>query len=56
MANFDLYPHTPSAAAGWTFVTLFALGGLIHLVLMFPLRTWYFLPLILGCAGMATSS
>lgn len=50
-ADFDLYPYTPSSAAGWTFLILFSISGVVHLVLSIPLRTWFFIPFILGCAG-----
>ncbi|KAF1961704.1 putative RTA1 domain protein [Byssothecium circinans] len=52
-ADFDLYPYTPSAAAGYAFLILFAGGGFVHLCMMFPLRAWFFIPFILGCAGEA---
>lgn len=50
-ADFDLYPYTPSATAGYAFLALFAVGGFVHLCMMFPLRAWFFIPFILGCAG-----
>lgn len=50
-ADFDLYPYIPSAALGYAFLVLFSLGGLAHLGYLFFLRTWYFFPFILGCAG-----
>jgi hypothetical protein len=50
-ADFDLYPYHPSATAGYVFLVLFALGGLTHFIMMIPLRSWFFIPLILGCVG-----
>ncbi|OAG11398.1 putative RTA1 domain protein [Paraphaeosphaeria sporulosa] len=52
-ADFDLYPYTPSASAGYAFVALFSLGGLVHLCMLIPLRAWFFIPFMLGCAGEA---
>ncbi|GME56371.1 putative RTA1 domain protein [Neofusicoccum parvum] len=52
-ADFDLYPYNPSAAAGYAFVVLFGIGGAVHLVFVWPLRAWFFIPLILGCVGEA---
>jgi hypothetical protein len=50
-ADFDLYPYTPSATAGYAFLVMFAIGGLTHFVMMIPLRSWFFIPFILGCVG-----
>ena len=50
-ADFDLYPYTPSAGAGYAFLILFAIGGLIHLIMLIPLRSWFFVPFVLGCVG-----
>ncbi|KAJ4347283.1 uncharacterized protein N0V89_011223 [Didymosphaeria variabile] len=52
-ADFDLYPYRPSATAGYAFVALFGLGGLVHLCMLIPLRAWFFIPFVLGCAGEA---
>ncbi|KAJ4303388.1 hypothetical protein N0V90_002281 [Kalmusia sp. IMI 367209] len=30
-ADFDLYPYTPSAPAGYAFLVLFGIGGVVHL-------------------------
>ncbi|KAF2184002.1 RTA1-domain-containing protein [Zopfia rhizophila CBS 207.26] len=53
IANFDLYPYVPSAAAGWTFVVLFGIVAVVHLAFMITLRSWFFIPFILGCIGEA---
>ncbi|KAH6875791.1 RTA1 like protein-domain-containing protein [Alternaria rosae] len=52
-ADFDLYPYTPSAGAGYAFLILFAIGGLTHLIMLIPLRSWFFVPFVLGCVGEA---
>ncbi|PYI34532.1 putative RTA1 domain protein [Aspergillus indologenus CBS 114.80] len=52
-ASFDLYAYNPSAAAGWAFVVIFALGAAVHLFLIFRLRAWFFTPFLLGCIGEA---
>ena len=59
-APFDFYPYNPSGIAGWIFVVLFGIGSLVHVVIMFPYRAWFFIPFILGCIsenkyGSATS-
>jgi hypothetical protein len=51
LAPFDLYPYNPSNIAGWVFVVIFGIGAVVHFVLMFPLRAWFFIPFILGCIG-----
>ncbi|KAJ5122452.1 RTA-like protein [Penicillium atrosanguineum] len=44
----DFYPYAPSATAGYAFMALFGLVTVVHLVLMFPFRAAYFIPLVLG--------
>ncbi|CAH0038272.1 unnamed protein product [Clonostachys solani] len=46
--NVIYYPYVPSAGAGYAFLVLFGLVTLVHIVLMFKTRTWYFIPMILG--------
>lgn len=46
--NVIYYPYVPSAGAGYAFMVLFGLVTLVHAVLMFKTRTWYFIPMILG--------
>ncbi|THW10909.1 putative RTA1 domain protein [Aureobasidium pullulans] len=53
LAPFDLFPYNPSATAAWTFLVLFAIVGVVHIVYMFILRAWFAMPLILGCVGEA---
>ncbi|CAG5182889.1 uncharacterized protein ALTATR162_LOCUS10385 [Alternaria atra] len=52
-ADFDLYPYTPSGPAGYAFLVLFAIGGFTHLIMLIPLRSWFFIPFVLGCVGEA---
>lgn len=42
------YPYTPSEAAGYLFLALFAAATITHIGLMFWHKTWYLIPLILG--------
>jgi len=51
LADFDLYPYNPSATAGYSFVVLFGIAALVHLIYIFPLRAWSFIPFVLGCIG-----
>ncbi|KAJ5881880.1 uncharacterized protein N7529_000552 [Penicillium soppii] len=44
----EFYPYTPSATAGYAFMGIFGVTTLAHIVLMFPFRAAYFIPLILG--------
>ncbi|KAJ5826655.1 hypothetical protein N7447_003418 [Penicillium robsamsonii] len=44
----DFYPYTPSATAGYAFLVIFGIATVVHLVMMFPFRAAYFIPLVLG--------
>ncbi|KAL2817510.1 putative RTA1 domain protein [Aspergillus cavernicola] len=44
----EFYPYTPSATAGYAFMGIFGVSTVVHLVLTFPFRAAYFIPLILG--------
>ncbi|KAF4210721.1 hypothetical protein CNMCM8980_005027 [Aspergillus fumigatiaffinis] len=44
----EFYPYTPSASAGYAFMSIFGVATVVHIVLMFPYRAAYFIPLILG--------
>ncbi|CAG8006830.1 unnamed protein product [Penicillium salamii] len=44
----DFYPYTPSATAGYAFLVIFGIATVVHLVMMFPYRAPYFVPLVLG--------
>ncbi|KAF2621293.1 RTA1-domain-containing protein [Macroventuria anomochaeta] len=50
-----LYPYNPSDTAAYAFVAMFAIAGLLHLVLMFPYRAWFPIPMIIGTAMEAGS-
>ncbi|RAR03599.1 putative RTA1 domain protein [Stemphylium lycopersici] len=52
-ADFDLYPYTPSQSAGYAFVALFGIGAVVHLIMLVPLRSWFYIPFVLGCVGEA---
>ncbi|KAI0809910.1 RTA1-domain-containing protein [Xylaria sp. FL0064] len=42
------YEYRPSEQAGYAFVALFALATLGHIIYLFYLRAWHFIPFILG--------
>jgi hypothetical protein len=42
------YPYTPSETAGYAFMAMFGIMTIVHIVLMFPYRAAYFIPLVLG--------
>ncbi|RHZ55490.1 hypothetical protein CDV55_105482 [Aspergillus turcosus] len=44
----EFYPYTPSNTAGYAFMAIFGIATVIHIILMFPYRAAYFIPLILG--------
>ncbi|KAF5858342.1 hypothetical protein ETB97_004578, partial [Aspergillus alliaceus] len=44
----DFYPYNPSKPAGYAFVAIFGIITVIHIILMFPYKAAYFIPLILG--------
>ncbi|KAF4177570.1 hypothetical protein CNMCM8927_009393 [Aspergillus lentulus] len=44
----EFYPYTPSASAGYAFMSIFGIATVVHIILMFPYRAAYFIPLILG--------
>lgn len=46
------YHYRPNKPAAYLFLALFALSTLLHLFYLFRLRSWYFIPLILGGIGM----
>ncbi|CCF38213.1 RTM1 [Colletotrichum higginsianum] len=47
------YHYRPNGEAGWAFLVLFAIGVLGHIGYMFWLRSWHFIPFILGGVGEA---
>ncbi|KAJ5713903.1 uncharacterized protein N7483_011084 [Penicillium malachiteum] len=44
----DFYPYTPSATAGYAFMGIFGVSTVVQIILMFPFRAAYFIPLIIG--------
>lgn len=42
------YPYNPSLPAAYGFMAAFAIATVVHIIYMFPLRTWYFINFILG--------
>lgn len=52
--SFESYPYHPSKVAGWAFVGLFAGSSAAHTILMFPYRSAFFIPMIIG--GISTYS
>jgi hypothetical protein len=47
-AGTVLYNYTPAQAPAWAFVSLFGASTVIHIVMMFPMRAAFFIPLIIG--------
>jgi len=43
-----IYAYHPSRPAGWTFVVLFGLATVVHLVMMFLYRAAFFIPFVIG--------
>jgi hypothetical protein len=50
-ADIPLYPYNPSETAAYAFLAMFGIAGLLHLVLMFPYRAWFPIPMIIGSAS-----
>ncbi|GFF25840.1 protein RTA1 [Aspergillus udagawae] len=44
----EFYPYTPSNTAGYAFMAIFGIATVVHIILMFPYRAAYFIPLVLG--------
>ena len=44
----EFYPYNPSKPAGYAFVVIFGVATIAHLILMFPYRAAYFIPMFLG--------
>ncbi|KAI1743191.1 RTA1-domain-containing protein [Xylaria scruposa] len=42
------YEYRPNQTAGYAFLALFAIATLAHIVYLFTLRAWWFIPFILG--------
>ncbi|KAH7123448.1 RTA1 like protein-domain-containing protein [Dactylonectria estremocensis] len=54
-APFDLYPYNPAQPPAFAFLVLFAGAALVHFILMFPYRSAFPIPMIIG-AGMESSA
>lgn len=50
------YHYRPNKPAGFAFLALFAIATLAHLLYLFRLRAWFFIPLILGGIGASPSA
>ncbi|PSN69619.1 hypothetical protein BS50DRAFT_547266 [Corynespora cassiicola Philippines] len=48
-ADHPLLPYNPSDIAAYIFVGLFALGGIVHIIFMFPYRALFPIPIVIGC-------
>ncbi|KAK1141863.1 hypothetical protein N8T08_008376 [Aspergillus melleus] len=44
----EFYPYNPSKTPAYAFMAIFGISTVVHLVLMFPYRAAYFIPLLLG--------
>lgn len=44
-----LFEYHPSGPAALIFVAAFGLGTITHFIEMCWLRTWYFIPFLMGC-------
>ncbi|KAH6972486.1 RTA1 like protein-domain-containing protein [Ilyonectria sp. MPI-CAGE-AT-0026] len=54
-APFDLYPYNPGEGPAFAFLGLFAAAAAVHFVLMFPYRSAFPIPMIIG-AGMESAA
>lgn len=50
MAN-DYYKYDPSLPAAVIFIVAFGVSGFYHAYQVARLRSWYFIPFVIGCAG-----
>jgi hypothetical protein len=50
-APFDLYPYNPSQGAAYAFLAFFAMTGVAHFIMMFPYRSAFPIPMIIGCGS-----
>ncbi|KAJ9311431.1 hypothetical protein DTO271D3_8316 [Paecilomyces variotii] len=44
----EFYPYNPSLTAGYAFMAIFGITTIAHIILMFPYRAAYFIPLVIG--------
>ncbi|CVK84547.1 related to Rtm1p [Fusarium proliferatum] len=54
-APFDLYPYNPSQGPAYAFLGLFGAAGIAHFIMMFPYRSAFPIPMIIGCGMEATA-
>ncbi|KAG5793113.1 hypothetical protein H9Q69_007851 [Fusarium xylarioides] len=54
-APFDLYPYNPSQGPAYAFLGLFEAAGIAHFIMMFPYRSAFPIPMIIGCGMEATA-
>ncbi|KAH8734127.1 RTA1 like protein-domain-containing protein [Ilyonectria robusta] len=47
--EFVFYHYDPSLAAAIIFIVLFGISALLHLWQVIKLRSWYFIPFLIGC-------
>ncbi|KAH7180274.1 hypothetical protein DER46DRAFT_631202 [Fusarium sp. MPI-SDFR-AT-0072] len=50
-APFDLYPYNPSQGPAYAFLGLFGAAGIAHFIMMFPYRSAFPIPMIIGCGS-----
>ncbi|QGI90661.1 hypothetical protein CEK26_001876 [Fusarium fujikuroi] len=48
-APFDLYPYNPSQGPAYASLGLFGAAGIAHFIMMFPYRSAFPIPMIIGC-------
>ncbi|KAG9252232.1 RTA1 like protein-domain-containing protein [Emericellopsis atlantica] len=48
-APFDLYPYNPAQPPAYAFLAIFGIAAVLHLAAMIPYRSWFPLPMIVGC-------
>ncbi|KAF5606206.1 sterol regulatory element-binding ECM22 [Fusarium subglutinans] len=54
-APFDLYPYNPSQGPAYAFLGLLGAAGIAHFIMMFPYRSAFPIPMIIGC-GMEAAA
>lgn len=52
----EFYPYNPSLTAGYAFMAIFGITTVAHIILMFPYRAAYFIPLVIGGICVFTTS
>lgn len=50
-APFDLFPYNPSQPPAYAFLGVFGVAGILHLAAMVPYRSFFPLPMIVGCGS-----